>query len=118
MHPHLASANSTNLTPPSYLSPALACFFNRSAGILLDSLEQGVVASGAEELLQHEVVGVLPLIKQHGRGEAHGADEEGQPREGGRVEREERTNVQGEKCPRGYLCLFSIRDVMVTVAGG
>ena len=33
----------------------------------------------AKELLQHEVVGVLPLIKQHGRCEAHWADEECQP---------------------------------------
>ena len=33
----------------------------------------------AEELLQHEVVGVLPLIKKHGRCEAHWADEESQP---------------------------------------
>ena len=39
------------------------------------------MSSGAEELLQHEVVGVLPLIEQHGGREAHRADEERQPGE-------------------------------------
>lgn len=37
------------------------------------------MASRAEELLQHQVVGVLPLVEKHGRSEANGTDEERQP---------------------------------------
>lgn len=54
---------------------------------MLHSLEERVMSSGAEELLQHEVVGVLPLVEQHGGREAHRADEESQP---GGEERESR----------------------------
>lgn len=42
-------------------------------------LEQRIMSSRAEELLEHEVVGVLPLIKEHWRCEAHWANKEGQP---------------------------------------
>lgn len=45
----------------------------------LHLLKQSIMASRAEELLQHKVVRVLPLVKQHGRSEADGADEERQP---------------------------------------
>lgn len=34
-------------------------------------LEQRIMSSRAEELLEHEVVGVLPLVKEHRRCEAH-----------------------------------------------
>lgn len=37
------------------------------------------MSTRAKKLLQHEVVWVLPLIKQHRRCEANRADEESQP---------------------------------------
>lgn len=42
-------------------------------------LKQRIMPSRAEELLEHEVVGVLPLVKEHWRCEAHRANKEGQP---------------------------------------
>lgn len=42
-------------------------------------LKQCIMPSWAEELLEHKVVGILPLIKEHWRSEADWANKEGQP---------------------------------------
>lgn len=46
-------------------------------GLGVGLLEEGVVAAGAEEFLQHEVVGELAFIEEHGGGKAHRANKEG-----------------------------------------
>ena len=42
----------------------------------LEGGEECLLAATGEELHQHQVVGELLLVEQHGRGEADGADEE------------------------------------------
>ena len=56
----------------------------------VEGVEEGLLAAARQKLHQHEVVGELLLVEQHGAGEAHGANEEGQPelgdrRRGGRL---------------------------------
>ena len=46
-------------------------------GLGVGLLKEGIVAAGAEEFLQHEMVGELAFIEEHGGGKAHGANEEG-----------------------------------------
>ena len=48
----------------------------------VECLKECLLSPTGQKLHQHEVVGELLLVKQHGTGEAHGADEECQPKLG------------------------------------